>query len=395
MKNKKKILSVSAGPNLIDPKTGTDNRLHNLAIQLSKKNEIVALISEEHVKRSSNNLLFKVYGFKMGSSPYLTDLNINFFITLLRILRNEQINVILIAFPRGIITSKLLCRLLGLDILIVYDAQNFESLRAKEVKYSNLPFYKKIIAPIYVPIVERIAVKLVDHVISVSHEDKELFIKKYNTDTGKITVIPSGTNIINLKSLKDRDEVRGELDVEPEEVVIVFHGTYTYYTNKEAIDLIIGYIAPKIERLYDNVKFIVAGKDVPRLEDKNIKFVGFVENLHSLLNASDIAIVPLLHGGGTKLKILDYMGLGLPIVTTKKGIEGINAKNGEHAIIVDDINEKFINAIKYLINNKEERERLGANARRLAEEEYDWNKIGEKLDKLYRRILEEKKHVNK
>ena len=65
-----------------------------------------------------------------------------------------------------------------------------------------------------------------------------------------------------------------------------------------------------------------------------------------MLNSSDIGIVPILHGGGTKLKIFDYMGVGLPIVTTKKGIEGIEAKNGQHAIIVDDVNEEFINAIK-------------------------------------------------
>ena len=72
-----------------------------------------------------------------------------------------------------------------------------------------------------------------------------------------------------------------------------------------------------------------------------------------------------------------------------KAIEGINAIKGEHAIVVDDVNEEFIDAIKYLIDNEQERERIGANARRLAEEEYDWDKIGEKLDKLYKTILEE------
>ena len=102
----------------------------------------------------------------------------------------------------------------------------------------------------------------------------------------------------------------------------------------------------------------------------------------------DIAIVPLTTGGGTKLKILDYMSIGLPIVTTKKGIEGLNVKNDEHAIIVNDVNDVFIDAIKYLIDNGEERKRIGANARRLAEEEYDWDQIGKKMDDLYKRISE-------
>ena len=73
---------------------------------------------------------------------------------------------------------------------------------------------------------------------------------------------------------------------------------------------------------------------------------------------------------------------------------GIEAENGKHATIVDAVNEEFINVIQYLINNKEECKRIGANARKLAEEEYDWEKIGKKLDKSYKTILEEIKRQN-
>ncbi len=65
-------------------------------------------------------------------------------------------------------------------------------------------------------------------------------------------------------------------------------------------------------------------------------------------------------------------------------------RDHEHALIVDDVNENFIDAIKYLIDNERERKGIGANARKLAEEKYDWGKIGKKLDKLYREILGEK-----
>jgi glycosyltransferase involved in cell wall biosynthesis len=104
--------------------------------------------------------------------------------------------------------------------------------------------------------------------------------------------------------------------------------------------------------------------------------------------ASDIAIVPILRGGGTRVKIMDYLNVGLPIVTTKKGIEGIEAENGKHAIIVDDVNEEFIKALEFLIENDSERRRLSRNARKLAEERYDWTKIGEKLNKLYKHLAE-------
>jgi glycosyltransferase involved in cell wall biosynthesis len=199
---------------------------------------------------------------------------------------------------------------------------------------------------------------------------------------------------MELPTLKDKDEIKKELDIDKNNLVIIFHGSHFHPPNREAIDLIKNDIAPEIMKVDKDIVFVIAGFDVPVFEEENIKSVGYVADIYSLIHAADMAIVPILSGGGTKLKVLDYMGVGLPIVTTKKGIEGINAKNGEDAIIVGDVNAKFTDAIKYLIDNKQEREKIGANARKLAEEEYDWDKIGEKLDNLYREILEGKRHAN-
>ena len=71
-----------------------------------------------------------------------------------------------------------------------------------------------------------------------------------------------------------------------------------------------------------------------------------------------MAIVPLLKGGGTKLKLLDYLSVGLPIVTTKKGVEGIEAKNSVHILISNSVDEEFINNIDYLLKNDNERLKL-------------------------------------
>lgn len=389
MRNKKKILFIAPASNLIDPKTGTDNRLHNLAMQLSRKNEVVIFLPQKYINESTSCPPFKIYGFKILTSPFSADLNIDFFLSLLRVLKNEQIDAIQVAFPQGIQILRFVCKIIGLDLPIVYDAQKVEGDSAKEFENPNISIFKRILASHYLPLLERLAVKSVDHVISVSNEDKSRFIEKYDIDSSKISVIPSGVNIAEISSFEDAEWMKKRLKINSE-IIIVFHGLYYYFPNKEAIDIIINYIAPKIGEIYENVLFLLAGKGIPIFEKKNVKSVGFVNDIYSLLNIADIAIVPLLHGGGTKLKIFDYMGVAMPIVTTKKGIEGINIKNDEEAIIVDDVNEKFVDAIKYLIDNKQERERIGANARRLAEEGYDWDKIGEKLDKLYREILEEK-----
>ena len=397
MVNEKYVLLIifPGGDNTLNPKKGNQVRVFNMSTQLVKRGMRITILEsgkELHLKYKKDFVLER---FRRFTPSNLNDLNIFLYLKLYKILEKEMPSMIQVEGCSGVITSKLVTRFLNQDVPVVYDAHNIEGIKIKKHKDPNLPLYKRLAAPFFIPILERVVAKLADYIISVSQDDKDLFIKKYNITPEKITVIPSGTNIVNINSLENVCKIREKFDIKTGEIVIVFHGTYTYYPNKEAIDLITDYIAPKIERFYENVKFIIAGKDVPEFERSNLKFVGFVEDLQSLLNASDIAVVPLLRGGGTKLKIFDYMGVGLPIVTTKKGIEGTSAKNDEHAIIVDSVNNDFIDAIKYLIDNEQERKRIGANARRLAEEEYDWNKIGEKLDKLYKGILEEKKRANK
>lgn len=126
---------------------------------------------------------------------------------------------------------------------------------------------------------------------------------------------------------------------------------------------------------------------MPKFEESNVLSLGYVSDLFSTISLADIAIVPVLSGGGTKLKMFDYMNAGLPIITTRKGIEGINAKDKEQAIITESINE-MVDAIASLSKNRQERERLGLNARRLVEKEYDWDIIGDKLVDTYRAIGE-------
>ncbi|MGB9211927.1 MAG: glycosyltransferase, partial [Halobacteriota archaeon] len=69
----------------------------------------------------------------------------------------------------------------------------------------------------------------------------------------------------------------------------------------------------------------------------------------------------------------------------RKGIEGIRAIDNEHVIVVDTLGQ-IIEAIRCLADNQSERKRIGLNARRLVEREYEWERIGRQLDQLYREI---------
>ena len=392
------ILAIPTTNGLSKPISGGQNRFSNLIKECKKRGHKVIALESQHLIDPKDQKLATVYSYKdyrlfNRTLTIFRDVNINFILKMVDILKNKQIDLIQITHPSGILVIKIITKIMQNKIIIIYDAHNVESNFVVET-FANNPKYSKLerlIIPKYTKFLEKIVCKyIVDHIISVSDDDRKIFIKKYKLNREKVTVIPSGVHILDLPDKKCEDDVKRGIGIDSDKIVIFFHGLFSHPSNKDAFKTIENYIAPKFEEIDKKVLFVVGGTDVPKFERVNIKSLGFIEDLYKVMCMADIAIVPLTSGAGTKLKVLDYLGVGLPIVTTKKGIEGIKAINGEHAIIVDGVNNGFINAIKCLISNEKKRKKIGANARRLAEEEYDRDKIGKKLDKLYREILEEK-----
>lgn len=391
-----KILIVFGYGNIFEPSTGNESRINHLIRGIANQNEIITLERMEFQKYICGTKIVKKRYFFNSLNIQNThfgviflDFNPLYFLKINEIIKKENPNIIQISYPRGLIAAKL-CKWLNRkkDIVLVYESHDVQIEVSKIIANdSSIPYIKRYAIYLYDKIIEKVAVEVADHIISVSNVDKKKFIEKYSLNPEKITVIPSATSVPIIERIGTKIECKEKLGLDANKITIIFHGYYDYLPNKAAITVIEEFIAPKIGNLYKGVTFVIAGKDAPKTKKNNIIYLGFVEDLHKLIRAADLAIVPILKGGGTRIKILDYMCMGLPIVTTKKGIEGIEAKNGEDAIIVDNVDEKFINAIKYLIENKDECERLGRNARKLAEERYDWEKIGEKLNALYERLV--------
>lgn len=394
--NKMNILAIANGFGLFQPSSGGRNRFYNLVTQLAKRNRILILQPLKY-KTTRDNSFGTVSHFrahiKSRTFNVLTDFNLAFVAKFLNIVRKEQIDVIQVSHPWGIIATKLMMKLLRKGAsAVVYDAHNVEGDAVQsytyDVKGSAAPFVKKFLTLLfisYVPIQERVAVKCADYILAVSDEDKARFVQKYRIQENKIIVVPSGVDVKNITLHKTiKPEFLPEKEIKN---IIFFHGSYFHPPNKEAIYLITDYLAPRIASITKNALFVIAGPEVPIFEQENIKSLGFVQDIYSLIESVDIAVVPILRGEGTRLKILDYMGAGLPIVTTKKGIEGIKAENMKQAVVVDNVDEQFIEAIIYLLNNEEVRKQLGTNARQLVEKEYDWERIGQSLCDFYEKIV--------
>jgi glycosyltransferase involved in cell wall biosynthesis len=388
------ILAIPAFYGLSYPKNGGQNRFFNLIKELKMNgNKIIILESKKFITNEDREWA-RIYTFNDNKLfnrelPTTKDINIDFIIKMLRVIKDEKIDLIHFSHLSGISAGKLMTKFLTNKIPVVYDAHNVESIFVNDVIANNPGFSKinRILIPLYIKFLEKVVCKyFIDYMTTVSHKDRLFFIKMYGIDGKKVSVIPSGCRINNELKI-DRNNLRYKTGIEPNKIVIFFHGSFHHPPNKAAFKIIMECIAPKFESS-SNVLFLIGGSGLPELKHKNVKSLGFIENLNTIIPMVDIAIVPLKTGGGTKLKMFDYLSNGLPIITTKKGAEGIDIVDGEHALVVDDVDEKFIKTITYLIENGDERKRLGINAYKLAKEKYDWKKIGEELDSLYKKILD-------
>jgi glycosyltransferase involved in cell wall biosynthesis len=164
---------------------------------------------------------------------------------------------------------------------------------------------------------------------------------------------------------------------------LVYSGAMTYSANFDAVQFFLADIYPQIKSEIPAVSLTVTGStkgvDTTRLRlDSSVHLSGYVDDIRPLVGGTTICVVPIRQGSGTRLKILEAMALGTPIVATTKGAEGLEAKHGEHLLLADDA-ASFAECTLGLMRDPDLRQRLAANARRLVEEHYDWTSIGQRF----------------
>jgi glycosyltransferase involved in cell wall biosynthesis len=351
---------------------------------MKRKNKMIIMESEEHLHPDDEKFgpVYEYNDVKIFSRalPLSRDFNLNFIKKFAQALEAEKIDAIILSHPSGAFIIKLMLRILGKKIPVIYDAHNVESNFTQDIFSENEGYSRleQILIPFYVGLLEKISCKyLFNHIMAVSEKDKETFQDSFKLKE-KVLTVPSGCSLKHQLSSDDRLKLREDSGIGPDTMVVVFHGSYSHPANQEAFKLIKDTIAPEFDGR--DVIFLVGGSGMPVVDTLNFKSIGFIEDLWNFLNIADIAIAPILRGGGTKLKLMDYLSAGLPIVTTSKGIEGIDAYDNEQVMIVNGVDQEFIAKINYLIENKDQRKQMGDKARQLALNTYDWNIIGKQLN---------------
>ncbi|MDD4109059.1 MAG: glycosyltransferase family 4 protein, partial [Prolixibacteraceae bacterium] len=146
----------------------------------------------------------------------------------------------------------------------------------------------------------------------------------------------------------------------------LFHiGSLEWGPNQEGLLWFIDRCWPKIHEKFSDLKFYIAGRKAPewltkRFNGPNIVFEGEVPDAYEFMNSKSIMIVPLFSGSGMRIKIIEGMALGKPIVTTPIGTEGISTMSGKNILIADN-EQEFIRDIERLINDKDLFRMIGIN----------------------------------
>jgi len=385
---------------LFRPLSGGQSRYNNLIQQLRKRGHaVIVLEPDEYVDAQDCTLAtvysykdFKLFGRNFGS---FRDFVANYVLKVLEIVRTNRIDLVQVSHPSGASAVKLATVIARKHVPIVYAPHNVESALIAETiiedrRYERLTSFERGVIPAYFEALERfVAKRVAAGVIAVSDHDREVLINKFSLDPQKVHVVPSGCAAVSLPSGSERADAREKLGIGPEEICVLFHGFYAYGPNREAFKVIQEYIAPRVAVRNDRVIFLLAGTDAPVFERGNVRSVGFVQDLRHVLASADIALVPLTTGSGTKLKVFDYMNYALPIVATRKAMEGIKANDGHEALIAENLDEALISKLLHLSEDVDERRRIGSNARRLLESTYTWDAIGDQLVIAYEHILRE------
>ncbi len=205
--------------------------------------------------------------------------------------------------------------------------------------------------------------------------------------SARIKTIPNGVDINYFQPIKTRTAPSSQAPK------LIFAGRLNAYTNKKAAEDIAFKIWPEIKQAYPKAEFILAGPNPPESitsvlgSDPQFHITGFVNDIRTCIDSADIYICPITDGGGTKLKILDALAMGIPIIADPIACEGIDVKNNKNVIFAKTPNE-YVVAIKELMDNKEAYIAHSSNARQLAKNKYSFISIGENLNNNYSKISE-------
>ena len=222
-------------------------------------------------------------------------------------------------------------------------------------------------------------------------ESSRLTLACSDLDASQLRALAPSANIDVLPNGAHADEPQ-DVSSEPRSSgPLLFLASLDYSANVDSLTYLIDEILPLMERPH---QVIVAGSNagrkamvVIRRAPDNVRYVGQLDDPREAMRTASALLVPLRTGSGTRLKILEGLSVGVPIVSTSKGCEGLNVRAGEDLLVADRPTD-FAKAIDRVISDEATALRLQRSGRRLIETMYEWSEIGKGFQRILRDVGE-------
>jgi polysaccharide biosynthesis protein PslH len=225
---------------------------------------------------------------------------------------------------------------------------------------------------------EQAAWRRASHVVFTS--DRECEAMRRDGGTAPTSTVPNGVDV-------------GYLQPSPapaERTNILFTGRIDYRPNTDAVLYFCRDVLPIVRRQRPDAVFTVAGSSVPRevqrLAGPRIEITGQVADVRPYWRRAAVTVAPIRFGGGTRLKVVEAMAMGRPVVSTSLGCEGIDAVPGEHLLLADSPRD-FADAVTRLLADPALAGALAARGRALVEARYDWSRLAGRLEAVVQSVV--------
>ena len=225
---------------------------------------------------------------------------------------------------------------------------------------------------------ERSQFQKFDGIASISPIETDLLNDKLKGGYGQLKTIAAGI---------DLNQVSNTNTAKPKSFFIL--GSMNWIPNQEGLNWFLKNVWHQALSNHRDIELHVAGTGMPKeirnQRIKNVIFHGFVESAEEFRNSYDVMLVPLLSGGGMRIKILEGMAQSKAIISTSKGSEGIEIENDKH-LIVADTKDEWLRAIDLMLSDNKTKKLMEKNAGLVIKEKYSIETVIKDFEQLYSSI---------
>ncbi|HET9495112.1 MAG TPA: glycosyltransferase [Chloroflexia bacterium] len=214
--------------------------------------------------------------------------------------------------------------------------------------------------------------------ITLTSDRDERLLRRYAPEA-RTAVIPNGVDTEYFRP--------GPGPAEPGS--ILFFGAINYYPNTEGLLFFLDEVFPRVKREHPGARLWIVGQQPPpaitERAAEDVIVAGLVDDVRPYLERAAVVIAPLRIGGGTRLKIVEAMAMGKPVVATRIGAEGLDLAHGEDILLADTA-DVFAGQVSRVLGDEALARRLGEAARQSAVSRYSWRGAAERLERFYEQL---------